>query len=70
MTRLVSLRYFNDGAENPSNWRQLDAGQTGSFVKEMIARRLGFAKHRVWEICDTSSVAADILGMSIDMESE
>ena len=67
---LISLRYSNDGGENYGNWRQLDAGQTGSFLKEMVARRLGFCRHRVWEICDTSPFACDILGMAIDTESE
>lgn len=70
MSAQISIRYANDGAENYSNWRQLDAGNTGSFLKQMIARRLGFARDRVWEICDTSNVAAEVLGMSIDMESE
>ena len=70
MSHFISLRYSNDGAENYGNWRQLEAGSTGSFITEMVARRLGFCRHRVWEICDTSNVAADILGMSIDMESE
>ena len=67
---LISLRYSNDGGENYSNWRQLDAGQTGNFLTEMVTRRLGFCRHRVWEICDTSPFAGDVLGMAIQMESE
>jgi len=67
---LISLRYSNDGGENYSSWRQLDAGATGSFLTEIVARRLGFARDRVWEICDTSAFAGDVLGMSIQMESE
>ena len=66
----VSLRYSNDGAHNWSNSRELDAGQTGDFIKEMVARRLGMARHRVWEITDTSPFCGDILAASIEMTSE
>jgi hypothetical protein len=70
MTHLVSLRYSNDGGENESMWQSRESGSTGAFLTQLVWRRLGFARERIWEICDTSNVAADVLGMSIDMESE
>lgn len=66
----VEVRYSNDGGENYSNWRLLDIGTTGSFLKELILRRLGFCRDRVWEFRDTSAVIADVLAASVIMESE
>ena len=70
MAHTIDVRYSNDGGNNYSNWRELAAGDTGDFITPLITRRLGHCRHRVWEIRDTSDVAAEILGMSIDMESE
>jgi len=70
MSHSIDLRYSNDGGENYSNWRELDAGETGSFQQPLIARRLGNCRHRVWEFRDTSAYAADILAVSIIMEGE
>jgi hypothetical protein len=66
--RLIQVRYSNDGSENYSDWRNLDAGQTGSFLVPLIARRLGMARHRVWEFMDTSDTAQDVLSASIIIE--
>lgn len=68
--RCFQLRYANDGAENWSNWRDLDSGDTGAFLQTLVARRLGMARHRVWEIMDTSDTAQDVLAASIIVESE
>ena len=68
MTHTIQLRYANDGANNYGDWRDLNAGTTGDFLQPLIARRLGMCRHRVWEIRDTSNVAADILAASIDAE--
>jgi hypothetical protein len=62
---VIQLRYASDGAENWTAWRNLDAGETGDFLKPMVARRLGMARHRVWEISDTSDTPHDILAASI-----
>ena len=70
MSAYLQVRYSNDGGENYSSWRDLSAGDTGNFLKELIVRRLGLCKHRVWEFCDTSDTAQDVLGASIIMESE
>ncbi len=63
--RTVEVRYSSDGSHNFSPWRSMYAGDTGTFIQEMIQRRLGRARHRVWEIRDTSSVANDLLAVSI-----
>jgi len=63
---VLQLRYSDDGGENMSPWRDLDAGETGSFVKEIVTRRLGMTRQRVWEIRDSSPVAIDILGAMIE----
>ncbi len=68
--RFIQLRYSNDGAENWSSWRSLTSGETGGFLAPMIARRLGFARHRVWQFMDTSDTAQDVLAASIIVESE
>lgn len=63
--RVIEVRYSSDGSHNFSPWRLMDAGKTGSFLQEMVQRRLGRARHRVWEIRDTSSVANDLLAVSV-----
>jgi hypothetical protein len=68
MSHYVELRYSNDGGNNYSMWQPRESGDAGAFLTEMVWRRLGFAKHRVWEIRDTSNVAADILGAEIFAE--
>ena len=64
------LRYSNDGGYNYSDWRNLAESSTGGFMAELVARRLGMARHRVWEIMDTSDAAQDVLAASIIVESE
>lgn len=67
---MASLRYSDDGGENWSNWRELDAGDTGSFLSPLTARRLGQTRQRVWEFRDTSGYPMDILAASIMADSE
>lgn len=59
------LRYANDGAENWSNWRNFDAPVTGQFLQPLQAWRLGQARHRVWEVMDTSDRPQDVLAAQI-----
>lgn len=59
------LRYSNDGAENWSNWRDAEAPRTGWFLQPLVWRRLGMARHRVWEILDTSNRPQDVLAAEI-----
>jgi hypothetical protein len=65
MSHYVQLRYSNDGGNNYSMWQERETGETGAFLSELIWRRLGMTKHRIWEYRDTSNVAADILGAEI-----
>jgi len=69
MSRYFQLRYTND-ASNYSDWRNLESGDTGGFEHPLHARRLGIARHRIWEIMDTSDAAQDVLAASIIVESE
>jgi hypothetical protein len=64
-TGMLRVRYSRDGASNWTVWRDLDVGGTGSFLKPLVARQLGQATHRVWEINDTSEYPADILAAAI-----
>lgn len=62
---VFQLRYANDGAENWSNWRDFEAPATGRFLQPLVARRLGMARHRVWEVMDTSNRPQDVLAAEI-----
>lgn len=64
------LRYANDGAENWTDWRDFEKPKTGNFLQPLVVRRLGMARHRVWEVMDTSNTAQDVLAASIIVESE
>lgn len=64
----IEIRYSDDGGNNWRDWRVIDAGDTGDFVKEMAVRRLGMTRHRIWEIRDTSDRPAEILAASIQAE--
>jgi len=61
---LIQVRYSKD-ARNWTSWRDLNAGGVGAFGQELVARQLGQATWRVWETCDTSPFAADILAAAI-----
>lgn len=62
---LFQLRYANDGAENYSNYRDAEAPRTGWFLQPLVWRRLGMARHRVWEVMDTSNRPQDVLAAEI-----
>jgi hypothetical protein len=61
---VIQVRYTKD-AGNWTAFRDLNAGATGAFGKELVTRQLGQATWRVWETCDTSDFAADILAAAI-----
>lgn len=65
---MIQIRYSDDGGQNWKDWRNLDSGETGDFIKEMVIRRLGITRHRIWEIQDTSDRPSDILAASIQAE--
>jgi len=67
MSDAIQIRYANDG-HTFGDWRDLDTGQTGSFLKELVCRRLGITRHRVWEFRDVSDTAADVIAVQIEAD--
>jgi hypothetical protein len=61
---VIQVRYTKD-AGNWASFRDLNAGATGAFGKQLAARQLGQALWRVWETCDTSPFPADLYGAAI-----
>jgi hypothetical protein len=66
----IDVRYSDDGGHNNSNWRELDTGDTGDFIRALVTRRLGMTRHRIWEFRDASGTCADILAVSLMAEGE
>lgn len=64
----VDIRYSKDGGRNWSDWRNLDMGETGDFVKRVTMRRLGIGRQWVFSIRVTDPVRADIMAASIQAE--
>lgn len=64
----MDLRYSKDGGYNWSDWRKLDIGATGDFMKKIQARRLGIGRQWVIEVRVTDPVRADIFAASIMSE--
>lgn len=64
----VDFRYSRDGGNNWSDWRKLDMGQTGSFLKRLEVRRLGRGQQWVFAVRVTDPVKADIMGASAMLE--
>lgn len=64
----VDLRYSKDGGRNWSDWRPLDMGTTGAFVKRVEARRLGRGRQWLFAVRVTDPVKADILAASLQLE--
>lgn len=66
----IQLRYSRDGGRNWSEWRHLDMGEVGDFVKTIAARRLGRGKQWVFDLRVTDPVRADLISMSAQLEAE
>lgn len=64
----LNLRYSKDGGRNWSEFRQIDMGDTGDFVKRLQARALGMGRQWVFDIRVTDPVKADILDGSMLLE--
>lgn len=64
----IDFRYSKDGGRNWSDWRALDMGSTGDFVKRVQARRLGRGFQWVFAVRVTDPVKADILAASAQLE--
>lgn len=52
----MMLRWSNDSTRTWSNEVDLDCGQTGEYLKRIIARRLGRARDRVYEISTSDPI--------------
>lgn len=64
----LRLRYSKDGGRNWSAWRHLDTGDTGDFLKPVIARRLGCGEQWVFDVLVTDPVRADLIAMEAQLE--
>lgn len=60
----IDIRYSKDGGRNWSDWRKLDMGETGDFVKRIQARRLGRSRQWIFDIRVTDPVRADLIAGS------
>jgi len=56
-----SIRYSDDGGHNWSAARLLSIGRAGAYRQQAVARRLGRARQRVWEIEVSSPAKRDII---------
>lgn len=61
----IDIRYSKDGGRNWSDWRSMDMGDTGDFVKRLQVRRLGMSRQWIFEVRVTDPVRADIMACSI-----
>lgn len=61
----IDVRYSKDGGRNWSDWRKLDMGSTGDFVKTLRMNRLGMGRQWVFDIRVTDPVRADLMAASI-----
>lgn len=61
----IDIRYSRDGGNNWSDWRKLDMGNVGDFVKRVQIRRLGRGRQWVFAFRITDPAKADILAASI-----
>lgn len=64
----VDIRYSKDGGANWSDWRRVDLGKTGDFVKRIVIRRLGRGRQWVFAYRITDNVRADCLAASLQLE--
>lgn len=64
----VEIRYSKDGGENWSDWRAVDLGSTGDFMKRVVIRRLGRGRQWVFAYRITDNVRADCLAASLQIE--
>lgn len=65
----IDIRYSKDGGNNWSDWRKMDMGDTGDFMKRIEMRRFGRGKQWVFDIRVTDNVCAELLSCSIQTES-
>jgi len=64
----IDIQYSKDGGNNWSEWRTVDMGKTGDFVKRVQMRRFGRGRQWVFRFRITDPVRADIMAASIMIE--
>lgn len=64
----VDIRYSKDGGANWSDWRTVDLGQTGEFVKRVTLWRFGRGRQWVFAYRITDNVRVDCMAMSVQLE--
>jgi hypothetical protein len=64
----IDIRYSKDGGRNWSDFRSLDMGSTGDFLKEVQTRSLGMGREWIFDIRVTDPVRADLMAASIMAE--
>jgi len=68
VNRVIAMRYSDDGGRNWSEWRERDLGAEGDRMVPVTFRRLGFTRHRIYQIRDVSPYRQDILAVGINAE--
>jgi hypothetical protein len=64
----VDLRYTKDGGRTWSDWRKIELGDVGDFVKRVVARRFGSSRQFVFQERVTDDCRADLIAASIQIE--
>lgn len=65
---IAILRWSNDAGFTWTGMRQLRLGQIGQYTRRAIARRLGAARDRVYEVTVSDPVNRDVIGATIKAE--
>jgi len=63
----LMLRWSDDSGQTWSNQRQVAIGQTGATKQRAIARRLGAARDRIYEVSISDPVCRDVIGASLQV---
>jgi hypothetical protein len=64
----LDMRYSKDGGHNWSDWRQINMGSTGEFLKKLTISRLGIGREWMFEFRVTDRVKADIIALNAMIE--
>lgn len=64
----IDIRHSKDGGYNWSKWRTIDAGDTGSYLKNLETYGFGIGRQFVFDVRITDRVKSDIIAASIKAE--
>jgi hypothetical protein len=62
--RKLNLRYSADGGANWGDWRILDLGEVGDFIKNLEENRFGQGEEWIFEVMIASNFKCDLLDAS------